>query len=630
MRFLNQLKVENIGAMKRDNNSGRKTVHLTIAVILGAVLLVAGILFFSLRSQNTVQPKTVSLSEIASGISNGTITGIEDKMMDGEIIIHYQDGSTQIGMRDPNQSLLEQLNLLGLGKDQLAKVQFQFDKLTPPTAGTPVGILVSVVVVLGAVFVALRLNVGDRWGNRKSFAQADVPEIHFEDVAGIDENLAEMKDIVTFLKEGDRYAEIGASMPRGILMVGDPGTGKTLIAKAIAGEAGVPFFATSGSEFSEVFVGVGASRIRALFQKARKNAPCIVFIDEIDAVGRSRHKSESGAEMEQDQTLNQLLVEMDGFNRTEGIIVLAATNRADVLDSALLRPGRFDRRLYINHPDVKGREAILRIHSKGKKLSHDVNLATIAKATPGMVGADLANVVNEAAISAVRSGRAEIARPDFDEAIEKIMAGGVQRKNYMMSEDERRIVAYHEAGHAVVMHTTQHSDPVYKVTIIPRGQAGGYTMALPEEDRMLISRCKILARVTGLLGGRAAEEIFFQDITSGASNDLDRATQIAEEMVMRLGMDPRAGLRVFPSPSLRNSLLGPHSSQKTFETIDEAVNNILESCYSDARRILIEKRDYVEQVANELLEVETVDRDRFEQIMCLPAESTPRIENLTN
>jgi cell division protease FtsH len=386
----------------------------------------------------------------------------------------------------------------------------------------------------------------------------------------------------------------------------------------------VPFFSISGSDFVEMFVGVGASRVRDLFVQGKKSAPCIIFIDEIDAVGRERHSSGSGAEVEADQTLNQLLVEMDGFEPAEGVIVLAATNRVDVLDSALTRAGRFDRRVFVSRPDVKGREAILNVHIKGKKLGDDVVLAHLAKATPGLVGADLANIVNEAAIMAVRNGHCAIMMKDFEEALEKTLAGGVQRKGQVMSPEERRIIAYHEAGHAIAIHSCPHSDPVYKITIIPRGQAGGYTMSLPEQDNLLVSRNKILARITGLMGGRAAEEIIFQDITSGASNDLQVATQLAEEMVMRLGMDSSTGLRVYPQQQGLAALAAPRGSQKTFETIDEAVRAILDACYAEARRTLMEQRVIVDRMAEELLEFETITRSRFIELMGMPSlVSTP-------
>jgi len=371
----------------------------------------------------------------------------------------------------------------------------------------------------------------------------------------------------------------------------------------------------SGSVFVEVFAGVGASRVRTLFKKARKRAPCIIFIDEIDAVGRERHAGSSGAEMEQDQTLNQLLVEMDGFSTSDNVILLAATNRVDILDSALTRPGRFDRRVHVSRPDIKGREAILNVHTKGKKLGDDVILSYVAKATPGLVGADLANIVNEAAIMAVRNEHTSIGMRDFEEAVEKNIAGGVQHKNRVMSDLERRTIAYHEAGHAIAIHECEHADPVYKITIIGRGQAGGYTMSLPEQDSLLMSKNKILARIIGLMGGRAAEEIFFHDITTGASNDLTIATQLAEEMVMRLGMDNSTGLRVFQQPQGLAALAAPRGSQKTFETIDDAVKAILDDCYNQACQILTEKRQFVDRVACELLEVETISRIRFVELM---------------
>lgn len=600
--------------MKKENSSAKKSFAQSKAVRIGVLLFATVVIILLIWLPTWSTPELVPLSRIASDITAGKVVKIEDTMVTGELLIHYADGTTEKGLRDANSSLLEQLNYLGVDRAALAEVQFEVVQSKQLAAGKwlQTGLSVVMIGILG--FVTLRLvNKGPM--GEKNFEEGEIPNVCFDDVAGMEESLEEMRDIVTFLNDRDRYAEMGATMPRGILLVGDPGTGKTLMAKAIAGEAGVPFFAISGSEFVELFVGVGAGRVRSLFKKARKKAPCIIFIDEIDAVGRERHSTGTGAEMEQDQTLNQLLVEMDGFNTSEGIIVLAATNRVDVLDSALTRPGRFDRRVHVNRPDVKGREAILRVHTKNKKLAPDVSLENVARATPGLVGADLANIVNEAAIMAVRNGHRAIEMRDFEEAIEKNIAGGAQRKSQVMTNEERRIIAFHEAGHAVAIHETPLADPVYKITIIPRGQAGGYTMSLPDSDSLLMSKNRILARITGLMGGRAAEEIFFHDITSGASSDLNVATQLAEEMVMRLGMDTKAGLRVFPQPQGYAALGAPRTSQKTFETLDEAVNNILESCYNEARRIITEKREQVERVAAELLEVETLSRERFIEIM---------------
>jgi cell division protease FtsH len=583
---------------------------LIYSVALLALLSILAFIWLPAQKPQTLIP----LSTIASDINNNKVSKIEDTLVTGDLVIHYRDGSVEKSLRDANESLLEQLNLLGVQSDQIAKVQFEMVQSASLKTSKAVSSLGSIAVVGILAFMAYRL-IENGPGKKKDFTEGVIPPVRFHDVAGMEENLQELRDIVTFLKEGDKYAEMGAKMPRGILLVGDPGTGKTLIAKAVAGEAGVPFFAISGSEFVEVFAGVGAGRVRSLFKKARKSAPCIIFIDEIDAVGRERHSSGSGAEMEQDQTLNQLLVEMDGFAASENIVILAATNRVDILDPALTRPGRFDRRVYVSRPDIKGREAILDVHTQGKKLAEDVNVANIAKATPGLVGADLANIVNEAAILAVRNQHKVIQMTDFEEAVEKNIAGGVQQKNRVLSEEERRIIAFHEAGHAIAIHSCEHSDPVYKITIIGRGQAGGYTMSLPEQDSLLMSKNKILARITGLMGGRAAEEIFFHDITTGASNDLQVATQLAEEMVMRLGMDHSTGLRVFQQPEGLAALAAPRSSQKTFETIDEAVKTILDDCYNQARQILVDQCTFVEAVANELLEVETISRERFFELM---------------
>ena len=600
--------------MERDNDSKRKSFSKRNITKLspGAALLAALVLIIFTNLPQKAQPEIISLSQAAAAISAGEVDRIEDSATAGEFVLFNKDGTVVKGVKDQQSSLLEQLNLLGITRNQLSRIEYEILK-SSSIGGSQSGFPIILALLGFPIIIFFYLKRREGFG-KKAFTEASIPNSSFKDVAGLNENLEELREIVTFLKDGNKFAEVGAKMPHGILMVGNPGTGKTLMAKAIAGEAGVPFFATSGSEFVEVYVGVGAKRMRALFEKARKKAPCIIFIDEIDAVGRARHRSESGAEMEQDQTLNQLLVEMDGFDSSEGIVILAATNRLDVLDPALTRPGRFDRRLFIHPPDVKGREAILGIHTKGKKLAKEVDLHTVARATPGLVGADLANIVNEAAICAVNHGHNEIQRRDFDEAIEKVLAGGVSRKSQVICEDERQIVAYHEAGHAVVMHETRLADPVHKITIIPRGQTGGYTMAIPEHDSMLVSKCKLLARITGLMGGRAAEEIFFQDITSGASNDLNVATQLAEEMVMQLGMDHTAGLRVF-NHFRGYGGMAYQSSQKTFETIDEAVNGILDRCYTDAKQILLDKRAYVEKLASDLLEVETIDREQFVELM---------------
>ena len=602
--------------MKQKYNSFKKILENKKFLVAAGAVIILLIILAAIWAPVQTQPELLSLSEVASGIASGQVVKIEDTLVTGELVVHYADGSTHNAMRDTASSLLEQLTYLNLSGKQLAQVEFSVHVSQALQASKTASTLFSFGIILAIAFLGFRMvKNGPMKMQKKTFEEGKVPTVRFGDVAGMEENLQELRDIVTFLKDGDKYAAMGAKMPRGVLLVGDPGTGKTMIAKAVAGEAGVPFFAISGSEFVEVFAGVGASRVRSLFQNARKKAPCIIFIDEIDAVGRERHSAGSGAEMEQDQTLNQLLVEMDGFDTTESVVVLAATNRIDVLDSALTRPGRFDRRVYVSRPDIKGREAILNVHIKGKKLGQDVVISNVARATPGLAGADLANIVNEAAIMAVRNEHESIGMHDFEEAVEKCIAGGVQRKGRVMIEDERRIIAFHEAGHAVAMHETPNSDPVYKITIIPRGQAGGYTLSLPVEDHLLISKNKILARIVGLMGGRAAEEIFFQDITSGASNDLQVATQLAEEMVMRLGMDGSSGLRVFQQPHGYAAMAAPRSSQKTFETIDESVKSILDNCYNQARTILINKRQSVERVASELLEVETISRERFVELM---------------
>jgi cell division protease FtsH len=580
-----------------------------LAIVLVG-LVIAGLLIFQFRTRQEPLP----LSGVAEAISAGRVLKIEDTLKSGALTVYYRDGSQRLAQRDQTASFLEQMHYLGVSDLQLAQLEYELVQPSPLTGENAASTLLVFVFFGLAGFAVLRATGSGLLAVRKKYAQGAIPNTTFAEVAGVEECREELGDIVAFLKDNSLYQRMGASMPRGVLLVGEPGTGKTLLAKAIAGEAGVPFFTTSGSEFVEMYVGVGASRVRALFREARAKAPCIIFIDEIDAVGRKRHSGAGGGEMEQDQTLNQMLVEMDGFTSSEGVVVLAATNRLDVLDPALTRPGRFDRHVNVPRPDLKGRLAILDVHVKSRRLAPEVNLLDVAKSTPGLVGADLANIVNEAAILAVRDGHAEITVQDFQEAVEKNLTGGAQQKSRVMNANERRTIAYHEAGHAVAMHLTPHADPVYKITIIPRAKMGGFTMALPTEDTLLMSRNQILARITGLMGGRVAEELFCDDITSGAANDLQVATQLAEEMVMRLGMSV-TGLRVFNRPEGYEALTAPRAGQLTFEAIDLAIKQILDECYSEARRLLTENRQAVERVTHCLLQQETMTRAEFVALM---------------
>src|SRR6266498_2057114 len=432
---------------------------------LSLALLVVGMLIasaFLMRSKTQQQP--IPLSEVASAISAGRVQRIEDSRYNGTLTIYFKDGTQHTTLRDTTAPFLEQMRDLGVSETDLAKLRYELVEPDAFTGGKGADIFMSLAMP-GLIGYGITRITGGAIANKKKYVEGDIPNVKFKDVAGIDETREELIDIVSFLKDNGQYLQMGARMPRGVLLVGDPGTGKTLLAKAIAGEAGVPFFSTAGSEFVEMFVGVGASRVRSLFKKARSKAPCIIFIDEIDAAGRKRNAGGGGGEMEQDQTLNQLLVEMDGFGASEGVIVLGATNRVDVLDPALTRPGRFDRHVNVPRPDIKGRFSILAVHVKDRRLAPDVNLMDVAKSTPGLVGADLANIVNEAAILAVRGGHEAITVQDFQEAVEKNLTGGVQQKSRVMQEKERRTIAYHEAGHAVVMHETPNSDPVYKITI---------------------------------------------------------------------------------------------------------------------------------------------------------------------
>ncbi|MGV3463938.1 MAG: ATP-dependent zinc metalloprotease FtsH [Heyndrickxia sp.] len=447
----------------------------------------------------------------------------------------------------------------------------------------------------------------------------DKKKVRFRDVAGADEEKQELVEVVEFLKDPRKFAELGARIPKGVLLVGPPGTGKTLLARAVAGEAGVPFFSISGSDFVEMFVGVGASRVRDLFENAKKNAPCIIFIDEIDAVGRQRGAGLGGGHDEREQTLNQLLVEMDGFGANEGIIIIAATNRPDILDPALLRPGRFDRQITVDRPDVNGREAVLRVHARNKPLDPTVDLKAIAARTPGFSGADLENLLNEAALVAARQDKKKIDMEDVDEATDRVIAGPA-KKSRVISQKERNIVAYHEGGHTVIGLVLDEAEMVHKVTIVPRGQAGGYAVMLPKEDRYFMTKPELLDKITGLLGGRVAEEVTFGEVSTGASNDFQRATNIARKMVTEFGMSEKLGPLQFGQSQGGQVFLGRdlnneqnYSDEIAFE-IDREIQTIIKECYERAKKILTENRDKLEIIAQTLLKVETLDAEQIRSL----------------
>lgn len=484
----------------------------------------------------------------------------------------------------------------------------------------PIGIMI-------LIWMFLFRRIGSAGQSVLSFAKskarlvADIDTgVTFDDVAGCEEAKYELQEVVGFLKDPSRYESIGASIPKGILLVGPPGTGKTLLARAVAGEAKVPFFSMSGSDFVEMFVGVGAARVRDLFQQAKGQAPCIIFIDEMDAIGRQRGVHTGAVNDEREQTLNQLLVEMDGFEANTGVILLAATNRPDVLDRALLRPGRFDRQVVVDAPDIDGREAILKVHARGKKLAEDVNLRKIAQATPGFSGADLANALNEAALLAVRANRKQITQKDIEDAIEKVVAGP-ERKSRRLAEQEKRRVAFHEVGHALVSAHTPNGETVHKISIVPRGRAAlGYTMHLPADDQYLMSKQELIDRIKGLLGGRAAEEVVFGDVTTGAENDLERATALAQQMVCMYGMGESIGLvhcgqRQSMYLPLAEAPLQRDCSPETEREIDLEVKAILTSAYESAKSILTENREQLDRIAKHLLEKETLDAATFKQLL---------------
>ena len=606
---------------KQTNNSFNWTRGVLIMGVIA--LAIFGFQLIASQLRNTGQPTT--MAALADLVQQRRIVSIN--VRGDELTAQTTDGQVLQTRKDSGAGLYDTLALLGVEQEALRQVEVT---ITGPSPYAAIGNVLFTLIPLALVgwFVlsmmrSVRSGQDQALGFGRSRAKTitvDQPVVTFDDVAGVEEAKQELREVVEFLRDPQKFLKLGARVPKGVLMIGPPGTGKTLLARAVAGEAGVPFMSISGSEFVEMFVGVGASRVRDLFDKAKQVAPCIVFVDEIDAVGRMRGAGLGGGHDEREQTLNQILVEMDGFEKDTNIIVIAATNRADVLDPALLRPGRFDRKVFLDRPDVKGREQILKVHVKGKPLMPDVDLQTMAKLTPGFSGADLENLVNEAAILAAQRNRAGISMAEFQDAMEKIIAGP-ERRSRVVSPKEKEVVAYHEAGHAVVMHHLTYSDPVHKVTIIPRGQAGGFTMALPESaDSGLLSREQLEDMITGLLGGRAAEELFFSRVTTGASNDLERATAIARAMVTRYGMSEKLGLRVYgedPGTVFLGRTLGePRDySDETARAIDNEVSDILSKAYERAKRILTEHRDKLLTLAHTLLEVETVDREQFEALM---------------
>ncbi|MBA4419715.1 MAG: cell division protein FtsH [Anaerolinea sp.] len=592
------------------------------------MLLVAiGVMLFYSARQTTASTEGLTINQLAMDIQANKVTRIvvdENKLRviyaDGEKTTNKEDGAT----------LVEQLLNLGVPSEQLRNNTIIEVKAPGAWIGfmSTLGVILPIIILAGFVWFIFRQAQGSNSAamsfgkSRARMFSGDQPTVTFLDVAGVEEAKEELKEVVEFLKEPQKFISLGARIPKGVLLVGPPGTGKTLLAKAVSGEAGVPFFSISGSEFVEMFVGVGASRVRDLFEQAKRHSPCIVFVDEIDAVGRHRGSGMGGSHDEREQTLNQMLVEMDGFDTDTNVIIMAATNRPDILDPALLRPGRFDRRVVLDRPDVRGREAILRVHVKGKPLAPDIDLTILAKSTPGFVGADIENMVNEGAILAARRNKKVVGQQELEEAIERVIAGP-ERKSRLITADEKRVVAYHEAGHAILMNALPEANPVQKITIVPRGMYGGFTRGIPQEDLTLVSRKKLIAEMVGLLGGRVAEELVFDDITSGASNDIERVTQLARNMVTRLGMSDKLGPMVFGQKEEMIFLGREISEQRDYseasaEKIDQEVRALVNNAYKTAQELMSTYRKELDATASRLLEVETLNRDEFEKIFPPP------------
>lgn len=580
------------------------------------ILLLSLVQWYSTRSD--IQAK-IGYTDLIRLIDNGSVKEI--KMMDNNIEGTLKDGRKFTSYVPDKTVFIERIQPR-IDRGELALIAQPVP--TVPWWSQIIPSILMGLLFVGAWFFIMQQSQGG--GSRvMSFGRSrarlhtdDKKKVTFKDVAGVDEAKEELQEVVEFLKHPKKFIELGARIPKGVLLVGPPGTGKTLLARAVAGEAGVPFFSISGSDFVEMFVGVGAARVRDLFEQAKKNAPCIVFIDEIDAVGRQRGAGLGGGHDEREQTLNQLLVEMDGFTINEGIIIIAATNRPDILDPALLRPGRFDRQIVVDRPDVKGREEILRVHARNKPLAEDVDLGVLARRTPGFTGADLENLINEAALLAARRNKKKITMEELEEAITRVVAGP-EKKSRIMTERERKLVAYHEAGHAVVAELLPNVDPVHEVSIIPRGRAGGYTLILPKEDRFFMSKSELLDHVTHLLGGRASEELVLKEVSTGAQNDLERATEIARRMVMEYGMSETLGPMTLGHKQEevflgRDLARGRNYSEEVAAAIDKEVRNIIDKCYSRAKTLLSENINKLHKVAEALLEREKLSEEEFREV----------------
>jgi len=605
----------------------------TVLTLVGLVVMV----LLLMQYLTHLQPhgvRELSYTDLVREAQSRTIAEVtvQGMRLSGE----FKDGSRFYATLPPEGETRNQL--YKLLTEANVKVKFAEDSRMPDYLGQVLGAVILLLFLLG-LFYFLIMRTAQAGNNQAfSFGKArarryneSIPRVTFDDVAGVDEAKQELAEIVDYLKNTRKYQALGAKIPKGVLLLGPPGCGKTLLARAVAGEAGVPFFHISGSDFVEMFVGVGAARVRDLFENAKANRPALIFIDEIDAVGRLRGAGLGGGHDEREQTINQLLVEMDGFDPNLGIIVIAATNRPDILDPALLRPGRFDRHVVVDPPDVEGRRKILEVHTRGKPLGPDVDLDLLAKRTPGFTGADLANLVNEAALIAARRNKTRITMEDFEEATDRVIAGP-QRRNRVIDQQERTMIAYHEVGHAIVGEMLPNADPVHKISILPRGMALGYTVQMPERDRYLYTKAALLDRITALLGGRVAEEIVFGEVGTGAQDDLRRATEIARAMVTEYGMSEKLGPLTFGrrhgSPFLGRDLMEDRNySEQTAYEIDQEVRHIIESCYERARQILLENRDKMDQIAQALLERESLTREEF--LALLKGEEAKTMETLT-